>query len=65
MSEQHPKKRGFAAISPERMREIASAGGVARKRAYDQARAAKGKGGAGMTMSSPGNAGQGMGDRKE
>ena len=39
MQDQHPsKKQGFAAISPERMREIASAGGIARKRAFDQAR---------------------------
>ena len=37
MQDQQTKKRGFAAISPERMREIASAGGIARKRAYDQA----------------------------
>jgi len=39
MQDQPPKKRGFAAISPERMREIASAGGIARKRAYDMTRA--------------------------
>ena len=34
MSEQK-KKRGFAALDPERMRQIASSGGVARKRVYD------------------------------
>ncbi len=32
------KKRGFAALSPERLREIASSGGIARKRAIDQSR---------------------------
>ncbi len=38
MQEQQSRKRGFAAISPERMRAIASAGGIARKRAFDLAR---------------------------
>ena len=35
--EPEKKKRGFAAITPERLREIASQGGVARKKAFDQA----------------------------
>jgi hypothetical protein len=35
MSEEQ-KKRGFAALSPERMKQIASSGGMARKVAYDQ-----------------------------
>lgn len=32
------KKRGFAALSPERLREIASSGGVARKKMYESLR---------------------------
>jgi len=36
------KKMGFASLSPERLREIASSGGVARKKAFDQARTQRG-----------------------
>jgi hypothetical protein len=43
MSEQPLKKRGFAAITPERMKEIASAGGIARKRAFDLAHGSRTK----------------------
>jgi len=43
MSEQQAKKRGFAAISPERLKQIASAGGVARKKAFDLANASRAK----------------------
>jgi len=32
------KKRGFAAMSPDQLRQIASAGGVARREAYKLAR---------------------------
>lgn len=32
------KKRGFAALSPERLKEIASSGGIARKKAIDLSR---------------------------
>jgi hypothetical protein len=35
---QESKKRGFAALSPERLRQIASSGGVARKKMYDMMR---------------------------
>lgn len=38
MSEQDPKKRGFAAMSPDQLRQIASSGGIARREAYKQAR---------------------------
>jgi hypothetical protein len=32
------KKRGFAAMDPERLRQIASSGGIARKRVYESRR---------------------------
>jgi hypothetical protein len=35
------KKRGFAALSPERLRQIASSGGVARKKIYEEMRQLK------------------------
>jgi hypothetical protein len=37
MSEQ-AKKRGFAALDPKRLRQIASSGGIARKRVYETLR---------------------------
>jgi hypothetical protein len=38
MSESNGKKRGFAAMSPDLLRQIASSGGIAQREAYKQAR---------------------------
>jgi hypothetical protein len=52
MSEQQPKKRGFAAMSPEQLRQIASSGGIARREAYKVARQ-HGRSGNGLPLNPP------------
>lgn len=54
MSESKERKRGFAAMSPEQLRQIASSGGIARREAYKQARL-NGRRGDGLPVSMQSN----------